>query len=331
MNRYKSGNVAEFKRASKDRVAYFKGANGNALFFDGSMETMGNDGITKKALVAVEGVFEDSGGVPHTFSVDRLNTIADHTNAALSAGNVIPVCKDHNKTFDSTVGKVEGSAYTKPIELSDLPNSKSTHLLGKIGLFLEDVHIKAANAVNSVADGIVTSVSMGLNLDPKDHRIMELSLVPIPAIPNMGLFKHKSANFSMDEDDDSQAFTWEDLEADSMAMDELEEEFDDLSKQLWTLLKNIYTSDAINITDISVLKQYVFSALNGYSVRVMDVLGLNDAEQMAPLDSVARLDAGAMQDQQEVQRADIAAPSQPVPFARKKGLIDFRKSATYLR
>lgn len=326
---------ASFKRASSKRgVAYFNTntATRTASFFD-NFATPDEQGITKKALVAVEGSFEDSGGTTHTFSVDRLNTIADHTNAALDSGSVIPVCKDHDKTFDSTVGTVEGAAYTKVIEPSDLPNSKSTHLIGKVGLFLEDVHIKASNAVNQVAQGIVSSVSMGLNLDPKEHRIMELSLVPIPAIPNMGLFRHKSANFSMEENEDVQAFTWQDLEADSMAMEELEEQIEDLSDQLWKLIKNIYTSDAINISDIHVLKQYVYSALNGYSIRIMDVLGLNDDAAMAPQESIGQMDANAMQEQQMMQRADIAQPSSAPAFGKSKtkGLINFRKAKPYLR
>jgi hypothetical protein len=329
MKRSNQYGLANFKRKSK--VAFFRNANGSAEFFDGSVDIPTSDGITKKALVAVEGTFEDSGGVPHTFSVDRLNTIADHTNIAINAGNIIPVCQDHSKTVDSTVGTVEGNAYTKTIEMTDLPNSKSTHLIGKMGLFLEDVHIKATDAVSKVAGGIVKSVSMGLNLDPRDHRIMELSLVPIPAIPNMGLFKHSSASFGMEGTEDAQAFTWEDLEADSMAMDELQEEFDDLSEQLWKLLKNIYTSDAIDINDVAVLKQYVYSALNGYSIRVMDVLGLNDTEQMAPTDSIGSLDANAVMEQQQVQRQDIAQPAQPAPFARRKGLINFKKQSVYLR
>ena len=326
---------SNFKKGSSNKgVTYFNTntATHTANFFD-NFTTPDSEGLTKKALVAVEGSFEDSGGTTHTFSADRLNTIAEHTNAALESGNIIPVCKDHDKTFDSTVGSVDGTAYTKIIESTDLPNSKATHLIGKVGLFLEDVNIKASNAVSQVAQGIVNSVSMGLNLDPKEHRIMELSLVPIPAIPNMGLFRHKSANFSIDDNTDSQAFTWQDLETDSMAMEELEEQIEDLSEQLWKLLKNIYTSDAINITDINVLKQYVYSALNGYSIRVLDVLGLNDDPMSTSQDSIAQMDANAMQEQQMMQRSDIAQPAAAPAFSggSAKGLINFRKAKPYLR
>jgi hypothetical protein len=321
------------KRKRNQGLVYF-GNQGYSNFFEG-MNSDGDGGITKKALVAVEGTFDDSQGNSHTFSPERLNTIADHTNAALEMGSIIPVCQDHNKTVDSTVGTVDGMAYVKPIEQSDLPNAKSTHLLGKLGLFLEDVHIKTANAVNKVRDGVVTSVSMGLNLDPKEHRIMELSLVPIPAIPNMGLFRHKSASFGMQEDIDSQAFTWEDLEQDSLAMDELQDEFDDLTKQLWLILKNIYTSDAVNITDVNVLKQYVYSAMNGYSIRVMDLLGLNDEpEPTDPMADASAMNASQAQQMQQTQLQDVNQASMPMGASYGKGqsgLINFKKAAIYLK
>lgn len=324
----------------KSRVASFaKKQQKIAVFNDGSLsDSLSSfpveDGITKKALVAVEGTFDDSIGNSHTFSIDRLNTIADHTNKALQTGNTIPVCQDHEKTVGSTVGSVEGAAFVKPITESDLPNQKATHLLGKMGLFLEDVHIKAKDAVSKVTDGIVTSVSMGLNLDPRDHRIMELSLVPIPAIPNMGLFKHQGTalfNSGGVSDIDKQSFTWEDLEQNSLAMEELKEEFEDLTEQLWTLLENIYTSDALPINDINVLKQYVYSALNGYSIRVMDLLGLNDIPQPG-MDATASMDAAAIQQQQQIMRDGVAMPSEAQAFGKNtKGLINFRKNVTYLR
>lgn len=328
--------VASFRR--KHSVSYFNLGSKLGNFSDITVDSAipHEEGeLVKKALVAVEGTFDDSNGNSHTFSVDRLNTIAAHTNAALNTGNTIPVCQDHSKTVESTVGSVNGFAYVKPVTEADLPNSKSTHLLGKIGLFLDDVCIKAPAAIQKVAGGIVTSVSMGLNLDPKEHRIMELSLVPIPAIPNMGLFKHKSANFMADSDD-SQAFTWEDMEADSIAMDELKEEYDDLTDSLWRLISNIYTSDAVNITDVNTLKQYVYSALNGYSIRVMDLLGLNDqVDQTMSQDStadVAAMNSSMMQQQQMTQAQDLSQPSIQQGFnKRTSGLINFRKKSLYIR
>jgi hypothetical protein len=95
--------------------------------------------------------------------------------------------------------------------------------------------------IESLKSG-VKSVSMGLNLDPKEHRIMELSLVPIPAIPNMGLF-HKKVSRTMMANfvgipDSTQALTWEDLDAENKSIDDLQEQYTDLTLKLWQLLSN---------------------------------------------------------------------------------------------
>lgn len=261
----------------------------------------GEEAFVKKALVAVEGSFRDSNGVPHTFAPDRLETIADYTNKALDSGIPVPVCTDHNKTVENTVGNVEGRAYTKVIEEADLPNAKAAHLVGKLGLFLDNVAIKSQNAIEKVKNGIVTSVSMGLNLDKNDHRIMELSLVPIPAIPNMGLF-------SFGVENDNNIFTWEDYEYNERSLDELKEEYDNLQEKLWTILNNIYTSDVIDIEDVATLQQYVYNALNGFSIRIVDLLGLNQATQ-APIEQAGVETADQQLAASQTQYNDVASAS----------------------
>lgn len=230
-----------------------------------SEDSEGNS-LVKKALVATEGKFKDSNGNEHDFSPSRLETIAEYTNKAIDSGTTVPVCKDHKKEYDSTVGTVAGKAYTKVVTQEDLPNPKATHLIGKIGLFLDDVVVKAENAIQNIKNGI-SSVSMGLNLDPNDHRIVELSLVPIPAIPNMGLFAFTGV-------DENNIFSWEELETSEQTLDSLKQDYDTLTENLWKLLNNIYTSESIDITDVITLKQYVYSVLNGFSLRVVDLLGL---------------------------------------------------------
>ena len=278
-------------------------------------------GLVQKALIAVEGKFDDSNGHPHVFDVNRLNTIADHTNAALDNGTAIPVCLDHKKDVHNTVGGLgeDARAYVKTIEESDLPNKKAIHLIGKTGLFLDNVIIKAEDAINKVKNKIVTAVSMGLNLDPASHRVMELSLVPIPAINNMGLFKFADGVASNDDT----AFTWEDLETSKQTLDQLRDEYSELSEKLWTLLNNIYTSESSDIGDLTTLKQYVYTALNGYSVRVVDMLGLTDIpDGTTPMDSAATLSADAQQQMNATRMQDVSSPAAAYS-APKKGLIKF--------
>lgn len=260
-------------------------------------------GLVKKALVAVEGTFKDSKGNEHTFTPERLTTIAEHTNRALSTGITIPVCTDHQKDVKSTVGVFgdNAQAYTKVITEEDLPNKKAKHLIGKIGLFVNDVVLKVPEVIEKVKNKVVTSVSMGLNLSKDDHRIMELSLVPISAIPNMGLFGFTG---------NSQALTWEDLERNEQTIEDLKEDFQKLSDQLWTIISNIYTDDSIDIASLDILKQYVYTALNGFSIRVLDILGLSDESLAATsTEEISGENADTAQQIGMTQRQDIASTS----------------------
>lgn len=310
-------------------VARFSPVLEQQLEFSSSQDTNNPNVIVKRALVAVEGSFKDAANRPHDFSADRLNTIADFTNQAIQKGITIPVCVDHKKDFHSTVGCLGENAqvFTKVIQEGDLPQSKATHLLGKIGLFIDQVCIKAKSAVEQVRDGVVTSVSMGLNLDPKDHRIVELSLVPIPAIPAMGLFS------KFDPDALGTAFTWEELETSDRTLDDLREDFDELNDKMWRLLDNVYTSESADIADIQTLKQYVFAILNGYNIRVLEILGLNDNEdeQEEMLNNAPTLSAANQDQLNQVRAQGVSAPSasgyasysSPV----RKGLLQFTKYA----
>lgn len=326
---------ASFKR--KANIASFRPVCSYSNFQEyieevNNTEDGGTDVLIKQALVAVEGTFKDSDGRPHEFSPDRLETIAEHTNKALDTGVVVPVCTDHKKEFNNTVGSLgdNANAYTKVITEEDLPNPRAKHLVGKMGLFLQDVNIKAKDAISKVRDGIVTSVSMGLNLDPKDHRIVELSLVPIPAIPNMGLFQ---LGMNLEESDET-AVTWEELETSEQTLDEMKEEYYQLVERLWKLLDNIYTSESADITDLTTLKQYVYTVLNGFSVRVLDVLGLSNVPDAPdPAQDASAMSADSSQAMGQAMAQDQAAPSnQPVSYSyQPKGLLLFNRPQHRIR
>jgi hypothetical protein len=234
----------------KTNIAYFK-APASANFELGQVLVAGTPLKEEyTALVATEGKFTDSTDIEHEFSAERLNTIVEHTNRAIDSGTVVPVCADHKKDIPNTIGSINGRAFTKVITEADLPNPNSKHLVGKLGMFLSGVKVAAAKGVEALKSG-VKSVSMGLNLDPNEHRIMELSLVPIPAIPNMGLFHKKvskamTANFSVIPDSGN-AVTWDELDANDQAIDDLQDEYNEICQKLWLLLKNAYDNDEIKI------------------------------------------------------------------------------------
>lgn len=300
------------------RKFLYSGAFSN--FEEGSTE----DGLVKKALIAVEGKFKDSKGTLHEFTPERLETIAEHTNRALSTGIEIPVCTDHQKTVNNTVGKFgdNAQAFTKVITEEDLPNQKAKHLVGKVGLFVDNVVLKIPDVIDKVKNKVVTSVSMGLNLSKDDHRIMELSLVPIPAIPNMGLFSLTG---------NAQALTWDDLERNEQTIEDLKEDYQKLSDQLWTIISNVYTDDSVDIESVDTLKQYIFTALNGFSIRVLDVLGLSEEMATSGTEEIAGESADQQQQAAATQRQDIASTSASYSRASKYRRAEFSSGSKYSR
>lgn len=319
--KYKSKGSSNFKSDSNVAIfntGFFSFANfdGTALAEDLEVTISGEDVTvdtsskdTWNALVAVEGSFRDSKDKPHDFSVDRLGQIAVNTNKVLNSGTDIPVCTDHKKTIENTVGKIKGEAFIRPIGEKDLPNAKATHLLGKMGLFVSGVNIKVPEALEKVRNGVVTSVSMGLDL--VKNSLVELSLVTIPAIPNMGLFS--KADFNLTQSNLNQnAISWEELEYSEQSLEVLKKDYDILTDNLWSLLNNLYNSDELDIQDVASLKQYIYTTLNGFSVRMIELLGLNDLEdtQAAPDNTGATLSAEEQAQMQMQQAQGVSQPSQ---------------------
>jgi hypothetical protein len=116
------------------------------------------------------------------------------------------------------------------------------------------------------------------------------------------------SNFS-DNFFSDQALTWDDLESEQTNLDDLREEFDGLTDNLWALLNNIYNNDVVSITDVSTLQQYVFTALNGFGVRVVDMLGISEmAQQEAEsTNEVGTLDAAGAQAMTDSQVLGVSA------------------------
>lgn len=314
-------------------VTYFDiGVLTTSSFAEGEVEK----GLVKKALVAVEGSFKDSGGTPHTFSAERLYKIAEHTNRALNQGVQIPVCKDHKKDMSNVVGALDDSSevYVKRIEFSDLPNPKAApELLGKLGLFMKGVAIKANEAVQQVSSGIAKYVSMGLNLDPNEHRIMELSLVSIPAIKHMSLFSMdrngKVARFA--EGDTAVAVTWEQLEEDARSIDDLKESYEELTGNLWTILENIYGSPAVDLNSIEEAAQYVMAGLNGFSERVMALLQLDGATGEEYGDRAPEMGAQEQELMQQQMMQEMGQQGEAAAYSKYVRMAKFKRACKYKR
>jgi hypothetical protein len=325
------------KTKYSSKVATLSFASAGMANFETHLNDEGEpDGIiVKRALVAYEGDFKDSEGREHKFPIERLETIVDHTNRALDTGIDIPVCQDHQKTVDNTIGIIEGRASLEKITADSLPNKKSTHLIGRMGLFMDGVVVKAKNAAEKISQGIINAVSMGLNLDPQDQRIIELSAVPVAAISGAGLFAFNLNDAPNALGSQDKSITWEQLEMSESSIEDLQEEFQDLTDKLWKILENIYQNENVEIDTIDTLKQLIFTALNGYSLRIVDLLGLGDQQASNGIPQAPQLGANETTQMNETLAQDANMNSGYAGYSMPKYSVGnfkrYRRGAEFSR
>jgi hypothetical protein len=222
--------------------------------------------ITKDAILMLEGTLPDSKGVQHSFTPERLETIADNTNTAIASGVKLPVLLEHDKTALSTCGNGNSAElYVKRIDASDIAkiNPKATKLIGKAALFVRNLVIQTPNVVEKVLEGTASSVSMGLDL--LSDSLKEISLVGIPAWEYASLYS-KHAKFS--------ALTWDEDETQESDLDDKEEDYEKLTEQLWLYLRNIYTADESELEGKNPT-ELVDVTLYGFVERVKKLLDLD--------------------------------------------------------
>jgi hypothetical protein len=255
---------------TKRKTTYFA-SQGSSLLSTFTQDSSGC--VTKDAILMLEGTLPDSKGVVHTFTADRLETIAANTNAALESGVKLPVLLEHEKTALATVGNGNNAElYVKTVTQEDLQkiNPKATSLLGKAALFVRNLVIQTPEVVNKVLEGTASSVSMGLDL--LSESLKEISLVGIPAWEHASLYHKKTAKFS--------ALTWDDDATSDNDLEEKEEEYEKLSEQLWGYLRNIYSADESELKGQDPGK-LVDVTLYGFVERVKKLLDLNGEEDEA--------------------------------------------------
>lgn len=209
--------------------------------------------LVKPALIFVEGKHKDRQGITHKFSAERVQTIADNTNENREQGVRIPFQLDHKKDSQSNIGDLTGPVYTKIIEAEDLPDPKHRHLLGKLGIFTEDILVKGAKAVEQVISKSIKTLSPGI--DAVTESILEISATPFPAIVGPALFSRFEDPIYFSDDYDDKESEREEGMKNPMSMQaalgiekedtRLAEEYQKLSTALCKVLKTLYNaSDA---------------------------------------------------------------------------------------
>jgi len=134
----------------------------------------------------------DSRKVSHDFSPDKIYQLVENTNKHFNTSEVgIPVLTEHKKDVNNVVGFIESPVEARVIdEVYTKGNPKLKHLLGRVGVFVKDVVIKTPEIIDRMKRGLAKTVSAGIDLD--SFSIKELSLVALPAIPNVTLFSYHS-------------------------------------------------------------------------------------------------------------------------------------------
>lgn len=234
--RAKSRHTNKVLETSSD-CAYFDACGG----LSPKMEQAADDTLIKNALLLVEGTHKDNKGVVHQFPVQRIQTIVDNTNAAISQGYEVPLMADHSKELISgghlkRLGELTSNVECRVITSKDLPNPKMQHLIGKLGAFAK---VTVKNRVDDVKKGLIKLLSPGVDL--LHERIAEVSAVAFPAIHGPALFQQvgsrKSEVGSTEQDADllpssaidaSSLATWASF---SLDYDEAKEQAEAIRKQ----------------------------------------------------------------------------------------------------
>lgn len=215
----------------------------------------------------IEGDHYDSQKRPHKFSKQRLLELVKNTNTFLSAGGRIPWQKDHDKTQSANIGDLEGELEVRIITEEDLPNPRLRKLVGKLGAFGQLV-AKGEDIVAQVMSGRIKTLSPGI--DVATNTIKEISATPQPAIVGLSVFKQheNAARFSL---------TWEDCEAEEMEMDELKEQYEEITDKFWEIATSISSADESILMgeDPAAL---IEDAIGGLVDRISELLGLTSEE-----------------------------------------------------
>lgn len=228
-------------------------------------------GITKRLFTLVEGSWQDSKGRKHVFTPERIHKIVENTNNAIFNGMRIPLLFDHEKRQGKVVGDIVGTFESKVLTEDDLPDKRFKHLIGKVGVFCNEALIKSAEAIDQARQGLLSTISPGIDLLTDSFK--EVSFTPTPAIPCLTAFSNRNDHIA------EFALTFDELEAEGGELDAVKEQYEDYTENLWLLLSNVLSADEETLQGADPM-EYIYQALDDFSTRVLDLLGLGKEQQV---------------------------------------------------
>lgn len=241
----------------------------NSPSFTGDFSKDHSGCLHKKALVLAEGTWTDSKKRTHVFDSERIEKIADNTNALFQNGTRIPFLEDHVKSQDKTIGDLNSHLIVREITEDDLPEGRFQNLVGKLGLFADDIVVKASHAIKQAQEGLLSTISPGVDII--NDCIREISATPTPAIPGMSLFKR------YDSDAEFKALTWDDLESSDEDFEPIRESIRDLTDKLTQILENIAKANEEDLQGAPA-EALVMQAVQDFGGRLLEILGVDPEE-----------------------------------------------------
>lgn len=259
------------------------------------VDNEGKSSLAKPALIFVEGQHTDSNKRTHHFTKDRIQRIVANTNEFFNQGRRIPFQLDHKKDQSNNIGDVESEFYTKTITAEDLPDPRHTHLLGKLGVFVDNVVAKGAEVVQKVLDKKIKTLSPGI--DPATESFIEVSATPIPAIVGPSLFSKGGvqedniisfeSSFLGDvtivskekpRAQKGKAFSFEQLKELNKNMDEVRKEFGMAADGLFKILSDIRSSSEEELQGLNPV-QASYDAIEDFVEMMEEMFNLAEEEE----------------------------------------------------
>ena len=238
----------------------------------------------------------DSRKVAHDFPPDRVIKLVENTNRHFETTELgIPVLTEHRKDVNNVVGFIESPLEAKVItEEYTKGNPKLKHLLGRVGVFVNDVKIKSSEIIEKMNQGLAKSVSAGIDLD--SFSIKELSLVALPAIANATLFsyqnqkkgnmKRNKKNYLLLPRESNYALSIDEAMTASQTIEQQREEAQKVFTAFLEVVEDANEIDEEEMASMGIQdpSEIIQSAIEDLSARLGDMfLGMPMEEQQEPL------------------------------------------------
>ncbi len=139
----------------------------------------------RRAILAIEGEHVDDRGRSHSMDAAYIETLGLNTNKQIALGRIVNAFENHRIDSSAKFGSVMGTLDVRRVSKADLPYPEATGMIGKMAIFGV---MKFNRLLDKVKSGAIKALSPGIDLSKQI--IIEVSEVPVAAMPGVALFRH---------------------------------------------------------------------------------------------------------------------------------------------